>query len=99
MCGFFLFRFSQDRRIQDWFYLNWIFPFRFFRFRFGWPWLLQNGILNGTKLPIGKPDTLPDHISMLLQLLHSGTDTVHAILANPGKTFGCVVPTIRQGQH
>ena len=93
MCGVFLFRFSQDRVIQDWICLNWIFPFRF-----RLPGLLQDGVLNRPKLPVGVPDTLPDHIALFLQLPHPGADTVHAILADTGKALCGIVPSFRQGK-
>ena len=56
MCGIFLFRFFLSWETLFWifpfrFHLNGIFLFRFFRFRF--PRTLQNGVFNGTQLPIG----------------------------------------------
>ena len=97
MCGVFLFRFSQDRRIQDWIYLNWIFPFRFFPFRRAG--LFQDRVLDSPKLSVWIADALPDHIALFLQLPHPGANAVHAILADTGKALCGVVPIFRQGEH
>lgn len=99
MCGVFLFRFFQDRRTQDWICLNWIFPFRLFLFRFGWSGLFQDRVLDGSKLSVGITDTLPDHITLFLQLPYPGANAVHAILADTGKALHGVVPILRQRQH
>ena len=95
----FLFRFSQDRRIQDWFYLNWIFPFRFSRFRFRRSGLLQDRVLDAAKPPVGVTDSFTDNVPRILQLPDRSTNAVHSIPAYPGKSFGGVVPILRQGQH
>ncbi len=60
---------------------------RVFLFKFGLPGLLQNGVLNRTKLPVCTTNTLPDHIAVLFKLLHSGAYIVYTILADPGKAL------------
>jgi len=89
---FFLFRFFQGRVIQDWIYLNWIFPFR----RVG---RFQDRVLDGPKLSVWIANTFPDHKTLFLQLPHPGTNAVHAILADTGKALLGVVPILRQGEH
>ena len=85
MCGVFLFRFFQDRGSLFRIIQDWIFPFRFFRFRFRRSGLLQDGVLDGAELAVGVADPLADHIAVFLQLPHPGADTVNTILADPGQ--------------
>ena len=99
MCGVFLFRFFQDRGSLFRIIQDWIFPFRFFRFRFRRSGLLQDGVLDGAELAVGVADPLADHIAVFLQLPHPGADTVNAILADPGQPLGGIVPLLRQGEH
>ena len=94
MCGVFLFRFFQRRENQDWIIQFWL-----FHFRFDSSGLLQNGVLNCSELTVFVSYTLTDHITMFFKLTHSGAYTVHAILADIGKTFCGIVPTIGQRQH
>ena len=58
--------------------------------------MFQNGVLNIRELPFGIADTLPDNIALCLQLTHSRTNAIHAILADFGEAFRGVVPIFRE---
>ena len=99
MCGVSLFRFFQDRGSLFRIIQDWIFPFRFSRFRFRRSGLLQDRVLDGAELTVCVADPLADHIAVFLQLPHSGADAVNAIFADPSQPLGGIVPLLRQGEH
>ena len=94
MCGFFL-----CRGVQCWIRLYGIFPHRFFLYGRRLFRLLQNGVLDGSELTVFVSDALTDHITVFLQLTHSGAYTIYAVLADMGETFCGVVPFLRQREH
>ena len=89
--------------IQHWLHLYWIFPYRFFPDRRGrlcrFLRPLQNGVLDGAKLPVLVADARPDEIAVRLQLPDPAADAVDAVLADAGKPLHGVVPVLRQRQH
>ena len=92
-----------NRGIQHWLHLYWIFPYRFFPDRRGrlcrFLRPLQNGVLDGAKLPVLVADARPDEIAVCLQLPDPAADAVDAALADAGKPLHGVVPVLWQRQH